>query len=413
MIERAELVSTGAELLSGRSVNTHARLLGERLRAVGIELVRDTTVPDGLAVIRDAVAAALQRVELVFVSGGLGPTVDDLTRDALAELLGCGIVTDAAALAEMTERMERAGRVMNAARRRQALVVEGAEVLLNRVGAAPGQRLTTADGKTVFLLPGPPNEFRYILGEYIEPWLRREQAGAGALRERLLLTQGIGESDIVQRFELAGFPPDGVMTAYCAGAGRVEVRLEPAGPEVADAVLDAAAEEAARLLVPYVYARERVALEDVIGRLLAERGQTLATAESCTGGMIGARLTAVPGSSVYYWGGVVAYADAVKAALLGVDEAVLRQEGAVSEPVAAQMADGVRQRLGADYGVSVTGIAGPGGGSAEKPVGLVYVGVADAAGVQVERFVYPGDRESIREATSRAALALLYRRLVS
>ena len=409
MNPRAELVSTGAELLSGRSVNTHARLLGERLGQLGIALQRDTTVPDVIDTIQETVRDALQRVDLVFVSGGLGPTNDDVTRDAVADLLGRRVVMDEASLHVLRERMTRAGRALNPARERQALIVEGAAALSNAVGAAPGERIEQ-EGKTLFLLPGPPPEFQAVLDDHVVPWLIERRVGDGALPEELLLLYGLGEADIVQRFESAGFPPDGVRTAYCAGAGRVEVRLLPE-PGVGDEPLRAAADRAAELLGADVYARERIELEALVGGLLAEKQLTLATAESCTGGLIGERITSVGGSSAYYLGGLISYADEVKVRELGVDADALKRDGAVSEGVARQMAEGVRERFGADVGLAVTGIAGPAGGTPEKPVGLVYIAVAHLRGTDIRRNVFPGDRHTIREWTCRAALDLTRRAL--
>lgn len=406
----AELVSTGAELLSGRSINTHARLLGERLGRLGIVLKRDTTVPDDIDTIQQAVQDSMRRVDLVFVSGGLGPTNDDVTRDAIAGMLGRRVVMDAVSLQVLRERMVRAGRPMNEARERQALIVEDAVALSNAVGAAPGERLELG-GKTLFLLPGPPSEFRAVLDDHIVPWLAGRQGGASALREEVMLVYGLGEADIVQRFEAAGFPPGDVTTAYCAAAGRVEVRLLPL-PDTSDDQLRAASDQATALLAPFVYARERIELEALIGRLLVGKRSTLATAESCTGGLIGERITAVSGSSAYYLGGVIAYADATKIHALDVVAADLEREGAVSEIVARQMAEGARQRFGADYGLSVTGIAGPAGGTEEKPVGLVHMAVAHANGTETRRNIFPGDRQTIREWTCRAALDLLREQLV-
>lgn len=407
---QAELVSTGAELLSGRSTNTHAQVLGEALGRIGIVLKRDTTVPDDVAVIREAVQDALNRVEVVIVSGGLGPTCDDVTRDAVAELTGRRIVMDEASLELLRQRMRQRGREMNPARERQALIVEGAEALPNAVGAAPGERIEY-NGKTLFLLPGPPAEFCAVLEDHVLPCLIEHMGDQGAIRERVILVRGLPEADIVQRFEAAGFPPVGVKIAYCAGAGRVEVRLNPLD-EATDDVLVQAGDRAAALLGDHVYARERIALESLIGRLLTERKQTVATAESCTGGLIGERLTSVPGSSAYYLGSVIAYADAVKIRELGVVRSDLEREGAVSVVVACQMAMGVRDRFGADYGVAVTGIAGPSGGTEEKPVGLVYLAVAHPGGTEVQRHIFSGPRQTIREMTCNAALHLLRSLLV-
>lgn len=407
MIQQAELISTGAELLSGRSVNTHARLLGERLDQVGISLLRDTTVPDDQAVIESCISAAATRVKLIFISGGLGPTNDDVTRDAVAAVTGRPIVMHQPALAQLHERMKRAGRSITPARERQALVIDGASIWLNPAGAAPGECIEHDDAYFI-LLPGPPNEFEAILDTHVLPWLHQLNSGASALRQRVLMTCGTAEGDIVDRFEKANFPPAGIETAYCASAGRVEIRLHPVGGTSDDA-LDAAQEEAVRIVGPeFVYARERTSLAELLARELTARGQTLATAESCTGGLIAERLTDRPGSSVYFRGGMVAYADEVKQRLLGVSPETLATEGAVSEQVAREMAMGVRERLTVDYAIAVTGIAGPSGGSAEKPVGLVFSAIAHPTGVDCYRDIFPGNRRTIRELTYQYALMRLW-----
>ena len=408
MIQQAELISTGAELLSGRSVNTHARLLGERLNQVGISLLRDTTVPDDRAVIESCISAAASRVKLIFISGGLGPTNDDVTRDAVAAVTGRSIVMHQPALAQLHERMNRAGRPVTPARERQALVIDGATVWLNPAGAAPGECIEH-EGGYLILLPGPPIEFEAVLDTHIMPWLQQINADALGLRQRVLMTCGTAEGDMVDRFEKAGFPPPGIETAYCASAGRVEVRLHPVG-EISDAALDAAMEEAVRIIGPeFVYARERITLDEWLGRELAARDHTLATAESCTGGLIAVRLTNRPGSSDYFRGGIVAYADEVKQRVLGVSPETLATVGAVSEPVAREMARGAQERLGTDYAIAVTGIAGPSGGSVEKPVGLVFSAIAHPAGIEDYRDIFPGNRRTIRELTCQYVLMRLWR----
>lgn len=407
MIQQAELISTGAELLGGRSVNTHARLLGERLNQAGISLLRDTTIPDDQAVIESCISAAASRVKLVFISGGLGPTNDDVTRDAVAAVTGRAIIMHQPALAQLRERMKHAGRSITSARERQALVIDGATVWLNPDGAAPGECIEH-EGAFLILLPGPPNEFEAILDTHVLPWLQQINVGAPALRQRVLMTCGTAEGDIVDRFEKANFPPSGIETAYCASAGRVEVRLHPIG-ETSEAALDTAQEDAARIIGPeFIYARERILLDELLAQELAARGLTLATAESCTGGLIAARLTDRSGSSAYFRGGIVAYADGVKQQVLGVSPETLALAGAVSEEVASEMASGVQGRLGVDYAIAVTGIAGPSGGSAEKPVGLVFSAIAHPTGIACYRDVFPRNRSTIRELTCQYALMRLW-----
>ena len=407
MSREVELVTTGTELLIGRTVNRHAFVLGERLRTIGLNLVRDTTVRDDAPAIREAIQSALGRADVVFVSGGLGPTSDDITRDVLAALLGRTIVSDAAALEAMTARYQKLGRVVTEQAQRQALVIEGACVLSNSVGMAPGERIELGD-KVLFLLPGPPREFSAILEQHVLPWLRAK-AGGAPVAERLFLLCGIGESDIANRLEKAGFSPPGLEIAYCAAPGRIEVRLTSLAGDVP--AVEGAAAVARPLLGDFVFSEERVEMEDVIAGLLRREKATLATAESCTGGLIGHRITSVSGSSDYYLGGVVAYSNEVKIRELGVSAEALNQKGAVSEEVARQMAVGVRKRFNSDYGLSVTGIAGPTGGTSEKPVGLVYVAVADKTRAWVRRHCFASDRATIKTWSSQMALDLLRRRL--
>ncbi len=414
----AELISTGAELLNGRSVNRHARTLGERLGPLGIRIVRDTTVPDDLEQLTDALNGALDRVDLVFVTGGLGPTEDDLTRDAVAGVLGRRVIMSEDALRHVRERYQKYGRAMGPAGERQAQIVEGAEPLPNRIGAAPGERIE-AGGKTLFLLPGPPAELETLLEDHVLPWLRNTLRGvAEGIPDQTYIVCGLGESDIVNRFEQDGFPPPGIAVAYCASAGRVEIRLSPGEPRApsasgatapSDIRWEAIRARIRELLGENLVAEERIDMQEVIGRQLQEVGRTLATAESCTGGMLGERITSVSGSSAWYRGGLIAYADTMKIEWLGVSKKDVEREGAVSETVAQQMARGVRERFGADYGIGITGIAGPAGGTPQKPVGRVYIACADAGRAIVKSFDFPGNRTLIRERSCAAAMDMLRR----
>ncbi len=406
MNPNVELVTTGSELLSGRTLNRHAQTLGEHLQSLGLKLVRDTTVPDDIPIIRDTVGAALQRVDMVVVSGGLGPTSDDITREALAELLGRKIVMDIPSRDELRKKLQRMGRQVSEAADRQAKIVEGAAALSNAVGAAPGQRIELGE-KVMFVLPGPPREFLAVLDDHVMPWLRQRFGALKRAAEKTFSVCGLGESDIVRRFEEAGFPPAGVAAAYSAAPGRVDIKIAAADA----ALVEKTAGDVRRILKPNIFTEERLPMEEVVGRLLAAGRATLATAESCTGGLVGHRVTAVSGSSTYYLGGIVAYANDVKTRELGVSPATLQAEGAVSEAVAREMAAGVRKKLGADYGLGVTGIAGPTGGTPEKPVGLVYVALADRDNTWVKRFQFGGDRGWIKEWSSQMALDLLRRRL--
>lgn len=408
MNRSVELVSTGSELLNGRTVNRHAQTLGERLRPLGLALRRDTTVPDDADLIREAVESALRRAEVVVVTGGLGPTCDDVTRDAVARLLGRRVVVDSASLESLRERLRRAGRAVSPQAELQAQIVEGAVALPNRVGVAPGERLDL-DGRTLFILPGPPDEFDAVLQEHVLPWLRHQVGDAGIPQERIFMVCGPGESDIMRRLDQAGFRPEAIEVGYSATAGRVEVRLSAPASRAGDLEASAAVVRAA--LGADVFAEERLDMEEVIGRLLSARAATLAVTESCSGGLLAHRITAVSGSSRYFLGGVVAYSNEAKQRLLGVSAESLGRWGAVSEAVAQEMALGVCRAFDAAFGLSVTGIAGPTGGTPEKPVGLVFVGLADAGGVWVRRHRFGGNRGRIKEWSSQAAMDLLRRRL--
>lgn len=404
MDPRVELVSTGAELLNGRTVNRHAQVLGERLASLGLALVRDTTLPDDQDTIADALQQALDRVDVVITSGGLGPTSDDVTRDAIAAHLGRAIVSDPASLRTLRERYAKWNRTLTPARERQAQIVEGAVALSNPVGAAPGQRIELKN-KVVFVLPGPPREFAAILDQHVLPWLTNQFGERELAREHIFLVTGLGESDIVALFEEAGFPPPGVTVTYCAAPARVEIRLTT--EKLSPAAWEDASSRVRALLGNHVYAEERTDLPEVVGRALTGRGATVAVAESCSGGLLAHRITSVSGSSAYFLGGVVSYANDAKVRDLGVSAVSLEQHGAVSEQVAREMAAGVRERFGSDFGISITGIAGPSGGTDEKPVGLVFIAIADVEGSYASRHQFPGDRAWIKEWSSLTALDML------
>jgi nicotinamide-nucleotide amidase len=407
---KVELVSTGSELLSGRTVNRHAQTLGEALAPLGLVLARDTTVPDDAAAIADAIRGALGRAEIVIVSGGLGPTSDDLTRDVVADLFRRWVVMDESARRQIHERFAHADRPVTAMTERHALVVEGAEVLPNSAGLAPGERLEK-DGRFLFLLPGPPREFSAILEEHVLPWLRANWPDLEVPHTRIFQVCGVGESDLVTRLVPRGFPGEGVEVAYCAQPGRVEIRVW-APPARQDAV-EAAAAIVRETLGSFVFTEDRRDLAEVVGGLLLDRKATLGLAESCTGGLVGQRLTAFAGSSEFFLGGIIAYANASKSRDLAVRPDTLDTYGAVSAETARQMARGVRIRFGADFGLSVTGIAGPAGATDDKPVGLVFAAVADAAGAAAKEFRFPGGRSSVRDWASQMALDLLRRRLLA
>lgn len=404
----AELISTGSELLSGRTINRHAAVLGEILGTLGISLVRDTTLPDDGPSISSALADALERTSLIFISGGLGPTSDDLTREAVAAVLGVAVIPDPDAEAHITRWMTRLGRPVSEEVLRQAQVLEGAEVYPNPVGLAPGMRFERA-GAHIFLLPGPPREFKGVLETHIVPFLRQLFPDAVSTEEQIFMLTGIGESDVQRRMENSG-AFEGVEIGYCAAPGRVEVRLSPGGSGslAFQSSLNAFGQQFAK----HIFSTTRQSLEEVIAAGFVDQGLRLAVAESCTAGLLGAQLTSVPGSSAFFEGGVISYSNACKSRLLAVPPEMIEAHGAVSEPVACAMAAGVRAALGSDIGLSITGIAGPGGGSEAKPVGTVWVGVARASEVKAHLFQLSGNRENVRIYAVQRALDLLWRLLL-
>ena len=391
---RTELITTGSELLLGFTLNTHVNFLARQLATRGLRLARHTTVGDDAAAMREAVAEALARAELLLVTGGLGPTSDDITRDVVAELLGRRLQLDTGVAAAIRERFARRGREMPERNLAQALVPEGGRVLPNANGTAPGLAIPH-EGKLVVLLPGPPRELQPMFTQAVLPLL----PDLGRLDCRVLKVARLPESVVEEK--VAPVVRD-VELGYCARPGEVEVRV--IGPGAAAAVANIRA-----ALGEDVFGTDEERLEDVVVRQLAAAGQTVATAESCTGGLIANRLTNVSGSSAVFLAGWVTYSDAAKTRELGVRAETLARWGAVSEEVARELAVGARQRAGTDFAVSATGIAGPTGGTPAKPVGLVYVGVATPAGTQVDRHEVGFDRETFKWFVSQTALDQLRR----
>lgn len=411
MSAAVELVTIGDELLLGTTVDTNSAWLGQTFTEAGIRVMRRATVGDDDAAIRAAVREALDRTGTVVCTGGLGPTADDRTRPVIAELFGAELRLDEDVLEAIRDRFRRRGRVMAEINRIQAMVPEGATVLANPRGTAPGLALEDAAGRMAILLPGVPSELRGLTTEHVLPLLtRRLDARAGAIRHRYVRTTGIAESSIAERVNdlLAELEP--LAVAFLPSVRGVDLRLSAWGQIPMDEIearMEAAAARLVDRLVPHVYSGDQRELVDVVSDTLRERGLTLAVAESCTGGMIASRLTDPAGASSFLLGGVVAYANDVKVELLAVPEADLAEHGAVSEPVVRAMATGVRRRLGADAAVAVTGIAGPAGGTEAKPVGTVWVAVALGDEVRAERHALMGDRDEIRQRATQAALALL------
>ena len=405
------MVAVGSELLSTDRLDTNSLRLAALFERHGAALVRKAAVGDDESEIAAELALALARAELVVVTGGLGPTADDVTREAVAAALGRELRERPEVWAAIERRFAAFGRVPSANNRRQAMVVDGAEVLENDRGSAPGLRIAAGE-RTLFLLPGPPHEMEGMLERELVPWLAHRATGE-ARERRTLRTAMRPESEIDRALEPAYAEFGREWITLLASPGEVQVRLVAVGPEATRAArLERMAGRARELLGDVVYGEgEETTLERTVVELLAARGLTLATAESCTGGLLAERLTRVPGASAVFPGGVVVYSNRAKVDQLGIAPTLVEAHGAVSEPVARALAAAARDRFGAGLGVGITGVAGPDGGSAAKPVGTVHLALAGADGVAHRRLLLPGDRERIRWQSTQAALEMVRRRL--
>lgn len=404
---RLEAVTIGTELLLGFTIDTNAAEIGRAMAAAGVEIVRRTSVADRPDAIRAAMQDALSRADIVLATGGLGPTKDDMTKTVVAELFGRRLVHDPAILVALEERFRRIGRwPMPAANRSQADVPEGAVVLPNPRGTAPGLWLEDDKGRIAVLLPGVPHEMRGLLHEQVLPRLAQRVLGR-VVRSRALRTTGVAESALAERLQGVEEKVAPLTLAYLPSPTGVDLRVTAwqLEPDDADARLAAAAAEIRPRLGVDCYAEDSTDLAAVVLSRLGER--KVAVAESCTGGLLGGRLSAVPGASAHFVGGVIAYDNAVKTQQLGVPAALIAEHGAVSEPVVLAMAQGAARAFGTAAAMAITGIAGPDGGSAEKPVGTVWFAALCDGRARAVRRVMPGDRHEIRERAAQAALDLL------
>jgi len=407
---RAEVIAIGSELLGPSRVDSNGSFLARRLGAQGIALAFRTIVGDDPADLRAAVSTALGRADVVIATGGLGPTVDDLTREAVSEALGLPLREDPALLRGLEERFARHGLSMPPRNRRQAMVPEGASVIPNRHGTAPGLLIRTAAGRLLALLPGVPVEMERMVEETL---LGALGASEDRFATRIFKVSGLTESETDRRLQPAHAAAGGVEWTILAAPGQVEIHLRERVPPGARAAgierLDAAIAEA---LGDHLFGRDAETLEGVVAAALGARGESVAAAESVTGGGVARLLTSIPGASRWFLGGAVAYTDGAKRALLGVDAAMLATHGAVSEPVARAMAEGIRTRLGATWGVATTGYAGPEGGGPDQPPGTVHVAVAGPRLVEHRTWRVPGPRLVVQERTVRSAIDLLRRALM-
>jgi len=401
---RIELITTGTELLLGQVMNSHPGYLSGRLEAMGLSLARQTSVPDGREAIREVLRESWGRSDLLLVTGGLGPTSDDVTREVVAEFLGKPLEYQAEIHERILAYFQRRNLTPPEMVKVQAMVPRGMEVLPNDHGTAPGL-LWEEKGKMLVLLPGPPRELAPMYESSVEPRLRA--TARSAVGTRILRVHGQGESFVQERCEEELRAMGVTQIGYCARPGEVDLRLK-SGDGV---LLERAVTRVREILGEAVYAEGGETMEEVVVGLARARGIKLATAESCTGGLVASRLTDVPGASEVLLGGWVTYSNEAKVRELGVKEESLRKYGAVSAAVAAEMAEGARKKAGADWAVSVTGIAGPGGGTPGKPVGLVYLGVAGSEGVEtIEKKLVP-ERKTFKAMASQSALDLLRKKI--
>ena len=411
-----EILCVGTELLLGDILNGNARWIAERLAALGLPHYRQTVVGDNQERLAAVAREASERCRVLITTGGLGPTPDDLTTESLAAAFETPMEERPELWEEIQAKLSAGGRMVAPSNRRQACLPRGAEVLPNPLGSAPGMVWSPRPDFTILTFPGVPSEMRAMFEATAEPWLRQHGGAAGVYVSRLLRFSGIGESNLAEQVSdlLEGTNPT---VAPYAALGDVKLRLTACAStqSEAEALLDPVEQDLRSRTGRYCYGRNDDSLASVVIRLLQDAKQTLAVAESCTGGGLGAALTAVPGSSSVFQGGVIAYSNAVKQALLGVPLDLLEDHGAVSDPVVAAMAEGVRERLGTDWAIAISGIAGPGGSSVQKPVGLVHLGIAgpDGCVASAERFGDRRGRAAVQQLAVIRSLDRLRLRLLS
>jgi nicotinamide-nucleotide amidase len=404
---KAEIIAVGSELLTPDRLDTNSLFLTEELNKLGIEVLRKTIVGDNRELLAAAFQDALNRVSLVVSSGGLGPTEDDLTRETVADLLHRKLQRDENVVRAIEARFRSFKRDMPAVNLRQAMVPEGAEILMNPRGTAPGLWLEDA-GRMIALLPGPPRELKQLFLDEVVPRLQRRASGVRMFHRELRVT-GLGESHVEERIRpvYTRFPE--VNTTILAAPGEVQVHLRAWTDNEAQTktTLDEIVRSFELALGDRIFAHRGVALEEVVADLLATNRATISAAESCTGGLLAERLTRIPGSSSYFVGGVVCYSNELKTTWADVSPELIAKNGAVSPEVAVALAEGIRRRVGSTLGLGITGIAGPGGGSEEKPVGTVHIALSSPGGTKERGVHFPGDREMIRQQASQVALDMV------
>lgn len=419
---KTEIINIGDELLIGQVVNTNASWMSEQMSLAGFPVVRTTVIPDDRTEIMTALQEATERVDIILITGGLGPTKDDITKAVLGDFFHAKLVFSEAAYHDIEHLFAVRGFPVTALNRSQAEVPEGCEVILNRNGTAPGmwfEKEPGADGRpgtpVVVSMPGVPFEMKAMMSEQVIPRLR-EKLRPMAIYHKTIWTQGVGESflsDMLEPWETK--LPEGITLAYLPQPGIVRLRLTARGNDEAEIrrMTDGEVKKLEAIIPQYIYGYDEETLEEVTGRLLAERKATLAIAESCTGGYLAHLITSVAGSSRYFQGSVVAYANKVKEEILGVKRGTLEQHGAVSEQVVTEMALGVREKLHADYAIAVSGIAGPDGGTPEKPVGTAWIAIATPGGVFAKHYLMGDHRERNIRRVALEGLNMLRKAMIS
>jgi len=409
-----EIITVGDELLIGQTVDTNSAWIGMQLNMMGVRVNRITSISDRREEIISALDEALGRAPLVLMTGGLGPTSDDITKETLAEYFGSKLVTDADVLAEITERITRRNLEMNENNRRQAQVPEVCRVLANRAGTAPGM-LFEKDGKIVISMPGVPSEMKHIMQVHVLPMVE-SMSGGRTIIHRNIMTYGTFEAKLAERLE--GFERElhpAVKLAYLPAHGVIKLRLTGSGDDGEEVrrIVEEQVQKLYAIIPDVIYGENEVTLEETVGRLLHNNKLTLSTAESCTGGRIASLITSVPGSSNWFRGSVVAYDNSVKTDLLGVNPETIRRHGAVSEETVREMAEGMLRLVKTDYAIAVTGIAGPDGGTPEKPVGTVWIAIASSGGVVTDKHRFADDRMINISRSSYTALNMLRKQIIS
>ena len=404
---QAEVLSVGTELLLGQIVDTNAAYIARILSDLGITLYRRTTVGDNMDRLLAALKLAFEESDIVITIGGLGPTMDDITRDGLALALGDTLVQDPVYAAKLTEFFEKRGYKMSESNLKQAMIPSNGRGISNPNGTAPGL-LFEKDGKIGIALPGPPNEFIPMADNEVAPYLRQKTGNVGTIRSLVLRVAGVGESLVEERIKSLMNDSNPTVAPY-AKVGEVHLRVTAKADTAAaaDAMIAERAMLVREILQDAIYGENDDPMESAVVRLLADKNLTLSTAESCTGGLVAQRVTDISGSSKVFLGGVVAYSNQAKTDLVGVPAELIERVGAVSPEVAQSLAEGARTRFNSDYGIGITGVAGPDGGTLEKPVGLVYIAVAFEGGCLVDEGHFIGSRSIVRHRASQTALNML------